>query len=194
MSTTPVRSPEIRRSHDEHNWWGWALPSLLYVIGLAGTSFDPPQLFATFVIHPLGSVLWPFLAWMIVLPLFGLYWFFPAIPCAIAFNCWGTKFIRARLCLSSVLLAGNYFLGNGLHFKAEQWYWLHTYMCGILIATGSQVPRLKASNWIAFAMLALAIGSGLRVPEWRALDHVWGIYFLFVSTVVWVFPMSISQA
>ena len=165
-----------------YNWYVFALASAAYLIGLAATVFNPPCLFDSFVLRPVFSSLWTPIAAIIALLSVGFLWVFPAVPASIAFNCWGSKFVSLRLCTSSALLAALYAVGNTLHFRVEQWYWLHTYMCGYLCASGLIVPKLRGTNWGTFAMLIFVVLFFRHaVPMWRTMDYVWSAYFLFVS-------------
>lgn len=174
----------------EYDWFLFTLASAAYLVGLLGTAFDPPHQITVHVIRPLFSIFWVPIASILSMLLVCFCWIFPAIPGSIAFNCWGTKFLRARLCVSSGLLAVTYAFGNPLHFRAEQWYWLHTYMCGYLATAGSTIPKLQRSNWAVFIMLVIAVTFRFHVPEWRLLDYVWSTYFLFVSGALWTLPIK----
>ena len=85
--------------------------------------------------------LWFLLYLFVAVPLFGLFWPFPAIVGSFAFNV-GSRFSRVKISVSSLLLSAMYFLGNSVHFHKGEWWWLHVYMVSQLATSGIMIRKI----------------------------------------------------
>jgi len=170
----------------------WVLLFALYIGGLVALFADLP---ASIVIlgRMLSRHMWEPLAFMLISPLLGFLYLFVPIAGTMAFAIWPSRLLRARLATSCAVLAALYLSGNNLGFHRDQWYLLHSYMCGGLIAVGTMIPVTKYSAWVAFILLVIAYVSHFRVETWRLLDYVWGLYFLGLSVVAFAFPTAVVE-
>jgi hypothetical protein len=161
--------------------------ALLLPAGLVAIAVDFPSVFSRFA-HVILNYLWEPLAGVLLAPLAGLCFLFPAIAGPIVFNGNGGRSQSLRVTASCLMIAGVYFLGNPLHFHRNQWLWLDLYLCGQLMATGAVVPKVQPTNWLAFGILALAYVSRARGATWERLNYVWGCYLVLLSVLVWWLP------
>jgi hypothetical protein len=167
--------------------------ALSYLLGLVGTFADPSKIYRE-IAHPLLKYMSEPVAFLLLSPLLGFCWLFPAIAGTMAFNWWGGSFLRTRLTLSSLMMAGLYLGGNSWHFAGEQWIWLHLYMCGQLIVLGYTFPKIQITNWIAFGLLVLAYVSHARISTWETLDYLWGLYFVFAAFAPWALRIELGAS
>jgi len=156
----------------------------LYFAGLVGMLSDLPATFFR-MLSPVFKYLWTPLAFMIV-ALFGGACFFIAIGGPISFNLHWKGLPRARLTLSSAILAVLYITGSPLHFRRQQWLWLDSYMCGQLMSVGYAMPGTKWSSWLAFGMLVLAWAVHPSSAGWVVIDYVWAVYMALLAIAPWV--------
>ena len=163
-----------------------------YIVGILATFLNPNAFYEHIVAEPLRQLwfpLYPFVA----IPLYGLFWLFPAVVGAFAFTNVGAQFLRLRISVSCLLLSIMYFVGNSVRFTEQEWVWLHGFMLPLLGISSMMVRKTQEVSMAMFGLFVLAVVVYSR-HVWVLFDYVVAIYFLIVAVTSWSFPVRNTWA